>query len=200
MNFNRKRVDERSIDEMIGLCKGLIADSDVSQPEAIFLQEWMEANVPCSEDPMVNQIYRRVHEMLIDGILDSKEKAELLSLLRMFTGLESPGEIVQNMASTLPLNDPLPEVELEGRSFCLTGKFIYGPRRICEQVIKDRGGIISKGVTLKTDYLAIGILGTTDWIHSTHGRKIEKAMEYRERTGSLAIISEDHWARHAFRT
>lgn len=56
-----------------------------------------------------------------------------------------------------------------------------------------RGGLPSNNVTKRLHYLIIGDLGSRDWVQSTHGRKIEQALEYtREGTG-LAIISEEHW-------
>jgi hypothetical protein len=39
----------------------------------------------------------------------------------------------------------------------------------------------------------IGEIGSRDWIHSTHGRKIEKAMDYNGRGCRIAIVGEQHW-------
>lgn len=55
-----------------------------------------------------------------------------------------------------------------------------------------RGGAIAS-VSKKLDYLVIGEIGSRDWIHSTHGRKIEKAVELRNGGARLAIVSERHW-------
>jgi len=35
---------------------------------------------------------------------------------------------------------------------------------------------------------------TDSWIHENFGRKIEKAMKYRDEGVALAIVSEEHWA------
>ena len=52
----------------------------------------------------------------------------------------------------------------------------------------------SSSVTLKTDYLVIGDLSSRDWKFSSFGRKIEKAIEYRDSGKSdVAIISEQMW-------
>jgi hypothetical protein len=42
-------------------------------------------------------------------------------------------------------------------------------------------------------YLIIGEIGSRDWIHSTHGRKIEKALEHNAGGARIAIIGEQHW-------
>lgn len=198
MYYNRKRLNDRAIDELVGLSKGIIADKVVNHSEAKFLKSWMEANVPCSNDMQVNQIYRRIHEMLIDGIFDENEQKELLELLQMFTGEINTVQAAKNMTATIPLDKPAPVISFAGKSFCFTGKFAYGPRSICKEVVIERNGIISKNIIIGLDYLVCGYLGSTDWIHSPYGRKIEKAMEYRENLGNPCIITEDNWAQAAF--
>ena len=197
-NYSFKRIDDRTVDELIGLCRGMAADEMVNLAEAKFLKSWLEANLSYTDDRLVNQLYRRVHEMLIDGILDQEEREELLTLLKMFTGDVSPTEVAANMTSLLPIDQPQPVVEFPTMTFCITGRFAYGPRRVCEEVIVERGGKIGKTVTLSTDYLVLGVISSRDWIHTSYGRKIEKAMDLREKEGRIAIISEDHWAETAF--
>lgn len=126
---DKKRLDDRAVDELMGLSKGLIADNVVNEDEAKFLQSWMEANVPCCQDKMVNILYRRIQEMLIDGIFDQTEKEELLLFLKNFTGQAPPDNETAQLATTLPLDDPPPSVNFAGSIFCLTGTFAYGPSR-----------------------------------------------------------------------
>ena len=197
--FNKERISERTIDELIGMSRGIASDGIVNQKEAEFLKSWMEANVSYCEDPLVNQLYRRVQEMLIDRVLDPKEQAELVDLLKMFSGGICPSETAANMSSSLPLDHPAPAVEFPTMWFCLTGKFAYGPRRACVELITERGGIWTDLVNADTDYLVVGYLGSSDWIHTSYGREIEKAVNLREKNGNLSIISEDHWTKTAFR-
>jgi len=196
--YSKKRLDDRAIDELIGLSKGIIADKIVNQDEATFLQGWMEANVPCVEDMMVNQLYRRIHEMLIDGILDQEEQQELLELLQQFTGENTQGAYITNLTTTLPFDDPAPAIDFEGATFCLTGTFVFGPRKACTQLIEDQGGIVKKTVTKELDYLVCGHFCTNSWVHSSYGRKIEAAIENRAQLGNPFIISEDHWGSAVF--
>lgn len=195
--YGRKRMNDRAIDELIGMARGIVADETVNQKEAEFLRSWMVANISFCEDQTVNHLYGRIHEMLIDGMLDNEEKVELLGVLREYTG-ESTVEQPANMSAALPLCKPAPMVEFPTMSFCLTGKFAYGPRRLCEEIVIDRGGKVQGSVTMSLDYLVIGTFSSSDWVHTSYGRKIEKAVEYRGKNGAPSIISEDHWSRIAF--
>jgi hypothetical protein len=47
---------------------------------------------------------------------------------------------------------------------------------------------------METNYVVIGTFGSRDWVHTSFGRKIEKAVDYRTKGYPLAIITEDHWA------
>ncbi len=49
-------------------------------------------------------------------------------------------------------------------------------------------------MTQRTNYLIIGTFGSRDWVHTSFGRKIEKAVQYRIAGCRLAIVGEDHWA------
>lgn len=48
-------------------------------------------------------------------------------------------------------------------------------------------------VSKKLNYLVIRELGSRDWLHSTHGLKIEKAVHYAQAGAQLAIVGEDRW-------
>ena len=85
-----------------------------------------------------------------------------------------------SMSSTLPLTKPEPNVIFERRKFCFTGKFVTGTRKDVQDIVLAKSGAVSKTPTKETHYVGIGLIGSSDWIHSTHGRKIEKAVEMIE--------------------
>jgi NAD-dependent DNA ligase len=86
-------------------------------------------------------------------------------------------------------------VNFVDRLFCFTGKFFSGTRQWCEDQVVQRGGAIG-GISRKLNYLVVGEIGSRDWIHSTHGRKIEKAVELVNAGDGLAIVGEEHWVRY----
>jgi NAD-dependent DNA ligase len=189
--FNRSRIDDRQVDELIGLSHGLIADGMVSKEEADYLQKWLVANTASHQNPMIHNLMKRVQEMLQDNILDDEERAELFETLKRFAGGDFElGELQKS--TSLPLDEPPPVIQFEDARFCFTGTFAYGSRKDCEAAVKALGAT-SGGIASKTDVLVIGAYATDSWAHSSFGRKIEKALEIREEGSQISIVSELHW-------
>ena len=190
--FNRKSIDDRQIDTLIGLSKGLTADGKVDQSEAEFLYTWLIQSRQTTVNPVIINLLNRVEAMLADGVLDQEESAELLSILRKITGEPSEiGELAKT--SSLPVDLPAPSVIFKGSQFLFTGTCVYGTRSDCQSIIENLGGINANGVTKKLNYLVLGTYVTDSWIHESYGRKIEKAMQYRNEGVPIAIITEEHW-------
>lgn len=105
--------------------------------------------------------------MLADHHIDDEENAEILGLMSEITGGEvGIEERIASYSTTLPLTRPAPAIRFAGQQFCLTGKFVFGTRRRCEEAIRALGGEPQGSPTQKTGYLVIGAIGSTDWIHS----------------------------------
>ncbi|MDB0064578.1 hypothetical protein N9F47_05315 [Gammaproteobacteria bacterium] len=51
--FNRKHIDDRQIDTLIGISKGLLADGKVDQSEAEFLQTWLIQSRQTTDNPII---------------------------------------------------------------------------------------------------------------------------------------------------
>ena len=95
IKFSRARLSGRQISELLGLCRGLIADGKIVQSEAEALHAWLidqeEANCP-----LVETTRAQVGKMLEDGVLDAGESAELMRLVR--------GLIDNHLAAEIPLS------------------------------------------------------------------------------------------------
>lgn len=195
--FHAARIDRRAADMLIGLAAGIVADGVVTQQEATFLRDWMNTHMAELNDPVINTLYRRIHAMLQDQVLDADEATDLLDILRSFAGLTSaqPAPRAYAAPTTLPLDNPAPELIPVGRTFVFTGVMAFGPRKDCESVVAERGGLTAPSITKKTHFLIVGSIGNEQWLQSTYGRKIMRAVELRDSGCPIAIISEDHWQR-----
>ncbi len=193
IKFNRKQVQDRQIDTLIGLSKGITADGKVDQAEAEVLYTWLIQNRQYSDNPVIINLLEKVAHMLEDGILDDEESSELLSVLQNLTGEPSEvGELAKT--SMLPIEHPLPDIEFEDRTFLFTGTCAFGTRKQCQEVTEALGGVVAKSVTKNLDYLILGTYVTDSWVHESYGRKIEKAVQYRDSGIPIVILTEEHWA------
>lgn len=196
--FHQARIDRRSADALIGITAGLTADGKINQLEAEFLKSWIESHLVHLEDPVVNILYQRLADMLSDGVLDEDESVELLEILHQFAGLPVGAPQRTANVSSLPLNDPIPELDWLDRVFLFTGVMAYGPRKDCESLVTERGGVIGNSVSKKVHFLVVGSIGNEQWLHSSYGTKIKKAVELRNSGVPIAIISETHWQQVLF--
>lgn len=196
-SMTMSRRADRASNELVGLCRGLLADGHVSQMEAQFLQNWIERNAEFTGIYPFDRLYSQLSSVLRDGFLDEDESADLHDTLVRFVGGEAFDEIGQtaSRSTTLPVDDPEPAVEFTGAVFVVSGTFLHGERKSVHAAIEARGGTTSGSPSKKTRYLVIGELGSRDWINSNAGRKIEKAVALRSEGHPIAIITEAHWSR-----
>jgi NAD-dependent DNA ligase len=190
--FNRKSIDDRQIDTLIGISKGLVADGKVDHVEAEFLLSWLIQSRQTTDNPVIINLLNKVDVMFEDTVFDTEESKELFELLRRLTG--DPSEVGELAKTTsLPVDEPMPAITFEDMVFLFTGTCAYGTRKQCQLVVDTLGGINAKGVTKKLNYLVLGTYVTDSWIHESYGRKIEKAMNYRDEGVPLVIVTEEHW-------
>lgn len=189
--YNRARLDDRQITELIGIARGLIADGHLHDKEIEFLQGWLAATEGLTRNPVVAILFQRIEDALSDGVIDFDERADLFEALERFTANNFEiGEVLK--ATTLPLCHPAPTVIFPKNRFTFTGTCVFGSRNQCEAAVADLGGV---GGSLRQDtkYLVIGEYASDDWVQSSYGRKIEQAVELRKSGFPIQIISEAHW-------
>jgi len=81
LKFGRARLSGRQISELLGLCRGLIADGKIVQSEAESLYAWL-IDQEGTGHPLVEALRAQVGQMLEDGVLDAGESEELMQLVR----------------------------------------------------------------------------------------------------------------------
>lgn len=194
--FNAQRRVDRAIHEFLGFAKGILSDGVVSQSEVIALQQWISANHDVAGIWPVSPLTMRIHRVLEDLRIDDAERADLADLLRKLVGGGYGVLAGDNAATALPLDDPPPPLSFAGQLYVFTGKFAFAPREVCELHVRQLGGDCASTITRKTNVVVIGSFGSRDWAHTSFGRKLQKAVDYRATGVPLVIVSEDHWAAH----
>ncbi len=190
---NTKPMADRQIDQLIGLAQGILADGIVSQAEAEMLQSWLRVNHR-TDNPYVSRLLDQVERVLADGVLDEDEGRELGDALMSWTGGGgTDGE--ESTTASLPL-DPEPRtVRIAGNTFVFTGTGIFGTRKMMQDATIRAGGTVERNITMRTNFVVLGTYVTPAWVHQSFGRKIEKAMGYRDgKLTGIRIVHEDDWA------
>ncbi len=189
--YRRADIDKRLIAELIGMARGIVADNVVDKTELMVLLKWLVANKEITQNPLINLLSEELVNVLNNQELTPKKLDDVVQILKKFTSDDFEiGEVLK--ATTLPFCLPEPRVLFSNKKFCFTGNFVFGSRKQCEGAVTERGGTAG-ALTQKTNYLVIGEYATDSWTHSNYGRKIEKAIRYRDRKIPIFIISEKHW-------
>lgn len=185
----------RSVDELIGICRGILADGEVNKSEASFLLDWLERYREFEHTFPFSTLYPRIRDALSDGVFDLDEQRDLLGALSATVGGEIAAPDGSNSLSTeLPFDNPCPTILYAASVFVVTGVFTYGKRRAVCYAIEARGGAVRAAVSAKTDYVIVGEVGARDWLHSSYGRKIQEAADLRQLGAMISIVPERHWA------
>lgn len=186
-----RRYDSRTdqaVNELIGICRGIIADEQVNEREVLYLDAWLRNHHDATAAWPGNAIADRIRKVLADGVIAPEETSDLLETLTSLVG----DAVDEGVSTRLPVTDSAP-VDFEGNRFCVTGLFLFGGRPAVHRAIEIRGGIPQPRITTDLDYLIIGTAASREWAGTSFGRKIETAIRYREGGHPIRIISEEHW-------
>jgi len=186
------RLTQKTVSETIGLCRGVLADGMVDFGEAKVILQWLETHPEVTCAWPFDVLLPRLREMLADDVLDSDEEAELLDTLMKLTGAGQSAQLGQ-APSSLPIDAPAPQIIWDRRNFVFTGELACAKRSEAQEATKSLGGLCPSSVSRKTDYLVLGTFGSEGWLYSTHGRKIQDAIELKRDGAPLSIIDEQHW-------
>jgi NAD-dependent DNA ligase len=194
--FQRANNSAKAVDQLVGICTGILADGEVNENEAIFFAEWVRKHAPAEPVWPFTDILQRIERIFADGVCDVEERAELKDVMEALCGFtEQPLPMAENLSTTLPLCMPQPHpLVFASQQFVVTGKFAYGARSAVFEAIEALGGSPTDAAPTKTtNYLVVGVFASRDWINTSHGRKIEKAVQLRKKGTGINIISEEHW-------
>lgn len=165
---------------LFGILGGIACDNAVNDLELDALLKWLKSRMHLSGVYPFDNVLAAVTGILEDGVITKAESDELIATIRRFT---SPLE-----AGSCGCDENT--VCVSGKSFCLSGNFEYGEKSEVAKAIEAAGGVIVSGVSKKTDFLAVGGIGSTEWEFGNYGSKVSKALELKEKGVAIAILSE----------
>lgn len=191
--LHRERANDRLVAELLGVCKGIVADGAVSEGEALGLRRWVQGHPDVAIGYPGQVLADRLLEIFADGYVSPDERQELAELLNDLTGEPPEQAPPTNRTATALLDVPPPTIIFDAREFVFAGRMLYASRRQCEQEVRDRGGRVAAQVTRKTHYLVVGPIGSAAWIQSAPGTELLRAADLRQAGAPVRIVAEDVW-------
>ncbi len=187
------RDEAAAINELLGLVTGIVADGVVDLSEFAQLDQWIGNNPDVSNHWPANVIAQRLRHIAEDGVVEPEELEELKTTLQQMCGysFEETGAADGGVAEVF--EDGIQIFEHDGKTICFTGKFVCGTRKNVENTASKRGAQVVRNVSGRTDALVVGTLASRDWRFTSHGRKIEKALQLRNDGREIIILSERTW-------
>lgn len=181
---------KQSLDELLGIARGLLADRKLGDDEISYLGNWLEEHRSIATQFPGDIIHDRVRAVLEDGVVTQEERSYLVDTLNLLIQ-----QRLEDLADRIDLTelwfDEAGTIPFEGARFCLTGRFVYGPPGLCREAIERRGGIVTEHVGDDSGFLVVGALGLDEWRSGGLGTEIETAMRLRAGGRPVKIISED---------
>lgn len=190
-----------SLQELQGLCHGILADGAVNEEEMTGLHRWIGNHSYLSKFYPFDEIHSVLHFILQDGHVSDDEILMLKALffqyadIRDYVVRSALSSEIGTTYNTKGFCAIAPEIVFPDSRFCFTGESPRAPRSQLQQFIVQQGGIPQNNVTKELHYLVVGEAGNPCWAYSCYGRKVEKALEYRKAGLPLLIVQEgDFWA------
>jgi hypothetical protein len=116
----------KAIDQLSGICSGILADGVVTEQEAAFFAEWVRKFAPFEPVWPFTDILARVERIFADGRCDDEEREELKAVMEALCGYTADAKPSETYSTTLPLDTPLPNpIIFSARVFTITGKFAF---------------------------------------------------------------------------
>ena len=190
-----------SIQFLCGMIHGMMADRELADAEILALRSWVEANRFLSGTYPFDEIESLLSAILSDKKISAEERDQLVGFFGNVIEFKNSRNLVERDFTEMRAKYDIsgicaqcPDIIIADHRFCFTGASYKGTRAKLEAEIERLGGIVTSGVSAKTDYLVVGNAGNPCWAYSCHGRKIEEAINLRKQGVTIAIVNEtDFW-------
>lgn len=175
----------KSLQNLQQLLLEITCDDILTESEVFSLKKWIYNNQHLCGNYPFDSVKQSIDKALDDNILTQSELDELLEI---FKGLSDP---CFEFKKTVSKSD----YDVNSKNVCLTGNFANGSRKEIQEFLKDQGAIVQDTVTMITDYLIVGSLGSKSWKCGNYGSKIKRAKELQNSGNHIRIIDEESFFR-----
>lgn len=184
---------KHSMAVLLGLVKGILADNILNPMEVLALNSWLSNHQELLHEWPANVIANRVHTVLADGVVTQEETEDLADTLSRVLGWGFNSEDHIHPWVQILAPESAPEVIVPGRSFLLSGKFLYGPRGRCDAATLECGGLTDKALTGSLDYVVVGALTETSPPDRQSAALIADALVLQSSGQAIQVIPEQAW-------
>src|SRR5688572_25268566 len=108
-NSTTKRLQDKAIDQLYGLCVGILADGKVTPEEASFFRAWLREHVKDQPIWPLTEILARLERIFADGICDQEECEELRVVLGSICGHTAEDSAQSEVSTRSESKAPSPE-------------------------------------------------------------------------------------------
>lgn len=183
----------KSAQVLSGIITGIVADGQLHDMEIQMLSTWISANPEVAQSWPGSAVARYLAEAMADGVITAEERTHLLHTLQQLVGSDfAESGAVDPAVTALPF-DETAATPFQNSRICLTGEFLYGTRSACERLAEKAGCTPVAAVSKKVHYLIVGTNISPQWVNTSYGTKILRAMELRGEGHQISIIRERDW-------
>ncbi len=126
-----------------------------------------------------------IFDFIVGSEEDNRKKAKELSEVRV---TDDPWFSKKEISDIF---DAPADFSFKGQVVCLTGDFVFGKKAQITDYIVQHGGTCSSSVTEKTTVVLVGGKGSENWKFGNYGSKVEKALNIKNRGGTIILLKED---------
>jgi len=183
--YNIPKLIKKSIQELQGISAAIIYDGKIDAAEIELLKDWLYKNGEYLLEYPLLDLKILFKEIVEDCLITIDEREKLLKFLNNISASPKSNPTIDGIFSENPT------IKFLNKNFLFTGNLVYGSRSKAQSKVIELGGNCLKTLTMETDYLIVGSLGSEDYKYSRFGTKIEKAIKYnREKGTNILIIKE----------
>ena len=179
------------LQELHAIIGAIASDGLVTETEAERLSDWITEHEELRSCYPYDEIDSLLVSSLKDRWLDPNEQKTLLDFFSSFLpqsiSLERTTSKISVVSGICAVS---PEINFDGRCFCFTGESTRLNRDEMKIMALDRGARVVENISPKVNYLVVGSGGNPCWAYACYGRKIEKAMQLRQKGAQIVIVHE----------